>query len=408
MRSAAVLLALLLCAPPAGAMMHEARIPLHDHKLREEDLTAALCRSLRLPAIGYGSMSIDLSSLQGCDFVDALNAAMADGGHVALDNDQLVLDVDPHKLPHNMDAIKHAIEVFTAVAAPNATANQRRTYGLSLPVHVDPTAPMVVLVHGLDCNRSNWYAMADLLASNGYQVAYFCYPSDGPIADSAALFAKHMRAVRETYPDMPLDIVAHSMGGLVARAYVEGDDYAGNVKHLILLGTPNMGSRWAEYRIALEWQEHLNLRRHDPHWSPTWMITDGLGEAGHDLKPTSAFLRDLNAHPRRAGVAYTIVAGNQNPIGPMAASAIDRVANVAPKRIANWWGIRQTEHFLHKEAVNVADHAFKSDGPVAVKSTRLAGVDDYVVVPADHNALYLPNGSNPPAAWPIVRDRLTH
>jgi len=39
-----------------------------------------------------------------------------------------------------------------------------------------------------------------------------------------------------------VDLVAHSMGGLVARSYIESDDYRGDVGKLIEIATPNRGS----------------------------------------------------------------------------------------------------------------------------------------------------------------------
>ena len=39
-----------------------------------------------------------------------------------------------------------------------------------------------------------------------------------------------------------VDLVAHSMGGLVARQYIESDAYAGDVDQLIFLATPHLGS----------------------------------------------------------------------------------------------------------------------------------------------------------------------
>ena len=39
-----------------------------------------------------------------------------------------------------------------------------------------------------------------------------------------------------------VDIVAHSFGGLVARDYIQGSQYAGDVDQLITLGTPHKGS----------------------------------------------------------------------------------------------------------------------------------------------------------------------
>lgn len=39
-----------------------------------------------------------------------------------------------------------------------------------------------------------------------------------------------------------VDIIAHSMGGLVARPYLQSDEYRGDVDQFIMLGTPNYGS----------------------------------------------------------------------------------------------------------------------------------------------------------------------
>lgn len=39
-----------------------------------------------------------------------------------------------------------------------------------------------------------------------------------------------------------VDIIAHSMGGLVARSYIQGSSYRDDVDQFILLGTPNFGS----------------------------------------------------------------------------------------------------------------------------------------------------------------------
>lgn len=44
-----------------------------------------------------------------------------------------------------------------------------------------------------------------------------------------------------------VDLVAHSMGGLVARSYIEGDGYRGDVGKLIEIATPNRGSPEAYY-----------------------------------------------------------------------------------------------------------------------------------------------------------------
>jgi hypothetical protein len=137
------------------------------------------------------------------------------------------------------------------------------------------------------------------------------------------------------------------------------------------------------------------------------MITDGLGEAGTDLKPKSDFLRELNALPRRPGVKYTIIAGNQHPARQVTASAIEGTASCIPASVSNWWGFRQTKAALEDKAGRMRQRG-RSDGPVDVKSCRLKGVDDFVVVACDHEGLYYPVDGNPPASWDTIRDRLNH
>ena len=48
-----------------------------------------------------------------------------------------------------------------------------------------------------------------------------------------------------------------------------------------------------------------------------------------------------------------------------------------------------------------------TDGPVSLKSARLKGVSDFVVLPADHAALYLPIDQKTPASWDVIRSRLS-
>jgi pimeloyl-ACP methyl ester carboxylesterase len=390
-------------AAPAAATPREARVPLRDGKLDLGDLSVALCRELRLPQCELGTGRVSLEGLRGSLIVAAMNESLGDGCRVRVADGALVLRLDTDKLPRDCAAFTRAVRVFTAVAAPEATAAQAAYYGLLLPEDFDASRPLVVLVHGLDCDRVNWGGMAQCLLREGYQVAYFTYPSDQPISDSAAFFGKQMKALRQSFPQAPVNVLAYSMGGLVSRAYIEGPDYAGGVERLIMVGTPNTGSGWSKLRLALELEEHYDLWRHEENWSPTWMITDGFGEAGRDLEPGSKFLKALNARPRREGVKYTIVCGDQSPVRRVSADWIDRTASWVPKRVSHWWGFRHCTDALKTQAVKVGNKSSGSDGPVKVRRAKLKGVDDFVIVNADHVSLYM---GSPPAAWDTIRDRL--
>lgn len=56
-----------------------------------------------------------------------------------------------------------------------------------------------------------------------------------------------LKRVEEKYPNQPVDIVAHSMGGIVARTYIQGNMYQQQVEKFIMMGTPNHGTIDAYY-----------------------------------------------------------------------------------------------------------------------------------------------------------------
>ncbi len=398
---------LLASCAPALAVTETLRVPLHGGKLRPGDLSAGLLERLNVSSSALGE--IDLTGLRGSLFVSAWNASLGDGCRITIDDDALKLRIDTEKLPRSVDQSKRAARTFTEVVTPQATADQRRFYGLLLPQVVDETRPLVVLVHGLDCNRSNWAPMADFLIGEGWQIAYFTFPSDQPLVESAQLLRQQIAAVRDVFPNMLLNVLTHSMGALVAREFIEAPDYTGGIERLIMIAPPNHGTKWAALRMALELEEHYYLWKQEPTWRPSWAITDGLGEAGRDLKAKSAFLKALNDRPRRENVRYTIIAGNQHPASRLAADAARGAARIIPPNARGWWGFRQTYRSLRHAEEEFRDDTARSDGPVSIKSARLEGVDDFVVLNADHTTLYIPENRNAvPPAWAVVKDRLGH
>jgi hypothetical protein len=90
----------------------------------------------------------------------------------------------------------------------------------------------------------------------------------------------------------------------------------------------------------------------------------------------------------------------------MIGNTLARSADLIPDRAARWWGFRQAESALNRGAEKMRSKTGSSDGPVSVWRTQLAGVDDLVVLPADHTALYYPAKGDKPAAWDTIRDRL--
>jgi pimeloyl-ACP methyl ester carboxylesterase len=308
------------------------------------------------------------------------------------------------RVKNGCSAVKQRVESYCRHKVERAKADQEKTWGLTIPPDLDPRRPLVICIHGLDSTAGVFGNLAPLMESKGLQVAYFSYPSDGPIRASADRLADEMDALRETFPNLQVHVIGHSMGSLVARAYIEGDRYAQPVDRFIAIAPPNHGSPWTRERFLLEFNEQFWLWRCNPDWSPIWMFTDGHGEAADDLKPGSKFLTSLNEGPRRAGVRYTIILGDHHVLNRFYANGLGAATACVPKR--NWWGVRQTVQCMTETEKRLLAKVSDSDGVVPLESARLPGVDDVVRLHADHNTLVLSTRGDLPVAWGAIRERL--
>lgn len=294
------------------------------------------------------------------------------------------------------------VRAWAKASDEGRTVPDRLQSGLLFSESFDGRQPVVVLIHGLDSATSYWDDLAPLIELAGYTVARLNYPNDQPLEESAAVLAREIAALRSRHPRLSIDVVGHSMGAMVARSYVEGDDYGGGVRRLIMLAPPNHGSCYSRFSLPTEFIEHADLWYHEPDWRWTWWVHDGLGEARNDLTPGSEFLAELNARPRRAGVKYTIVAGNRSCGWRYAANAMRGAAGWLP----DWQWTHAAEDRLVSLAGKVEGQTGASDGLVWLESARLEGVDDFVLVPADHTTIACSSNGEPPVAWPTIAARL--
>lgn len=147
----------------------------------------------------------------------------------------------------------------------------------------------VVFVHGLAGNRSGFFPLQAYLRVHGHtQQLGFNYRSSGSI-EQHALSLK--RAIDEGVGGGRIDLVAHSLGGLVSRCYLQLLGGARRVDRLITLGTPHRGT-------------------HAANFIPSALV--------RQLLPGSSFLDHLNAQPVPEGLEVTsIVAGRDLLVQPV-------------------------------------------------------------------------------------------
>lgn len=152
-----------------------------------------------------------------------------------------------------------------------------------------PDLRTLVFVHGLAANRSGFLPLRAYLRSHGHQRQIAVnYRSRGSIQQLALRLKREIDA---TVRGGRIDLIAHSLGGLVARFYLQQLGGARRVDRLITLGTPHHGS-------------------HAANFIPTRLV--------RQLLPEGPFIRHLNTLPAPEGPrVVSFVAGRDLLVQPV-------------------------------------------------------------------------------------------
>lgn len=103
----------------------------------------------------------------------------------------------------------------------------------------------VVFVHGLGANRASLYPVQTYLYARGHRRQYSAsYRTAGSI-EKLALDLK--RRIDANVRGGRIDIVAHSLGGLVSRYYLQALGGDRRVDRFVTLGTPHQGTHATTY-----------------------------------------------------------------------------------------------------------------------------------------------------------------
>jgi len=208
-------------------------------------------------------------------------------------------------------------------------------HGCSLPPAGDPARDLrvrdecVILLHGLIRTSKSMNRMEEALATDGYRVANWSYPSRKQ--SIKALAEDAISDAIETCRDSSvrrINFVTHSMGGILLRYYLANHEIE-DLGRVVMLSPPNQGSELVDF-----WSD----------WPGYELIN---GPAGYQLGT------DENSLPLRLGPAnfeVGIITGN-NTTNPLFSLMIPG----------------------------------EDDGKVAVERARLQGMADFLVVPEAHS-----------------------
>ncbi|MBN2383060.1 hypothetical protein JXQ70_09275 [bacterium] len=176
-------------------------------------------------------------------------------------------------------------------------------------IQIRVVRPQVFLVHGFTGDLSTWAHLDRELVSHKWQTyrdEY--YQGQTGIPELAQLLRSYLEKQRRVYEQSGLkvrkvDIVAHSMGGLISRHYISvSDTYDHDVRKLIMVATPNHGSTWFDGQIG----ELASLKDGLAHW-----------QENKDLRNNSEFMQKLNAGEEKGQhlnkeVQYALLYGRRN------------------------------------------------------------------------------------------------
>jgi len=154
----------------------------------------------------------------------------------------------------------------------------------------DPHRTPVLFVHGATGSAQDWRYFVEHLDRARYQPWIFQYPSGAPLEAMAHLLYWKLLNLQLRYGYTRLEVVAHSMGGLVARRFLL--DHAAEFPQLsqfVSIATPWGGQRSAALGVI-----------HSPAVIPSW----------RDLQPDGPYLTALFAHPLPTEVKYTLLFGH--------------------------------------------------------------------------------------------------
>jgi triacylglycerol esterase/lipase EstA (alpha/beta hydrolase family) len=193
---------------------------------------------------------------------------------------------------------QHALAYLRGLARGNRIRRKR------LYDNVDARHPPVLLLHGFLGTRGSMYVLERRLEEDGFTPISFNLGMFNVRDVRASAFLVHRKVesiVRATR--LPkIDIVGHSMGGLIGLFYVKKLGGHRYVRKLVMIGTPVHGT-WT----AL-----------------AGVVTMGFLSAGTwQLLPGSHLLRELEDGPLPEGVEFYTVAAERDRITPIRSTHLE-------------------------------------------------------------------------------------
>ena len=169
---------------------------------------------------------------------------------------------------------------------PGAFQNQIG-YGLYVLKEFNRNQKAILFVHGINDSPRVFQSLVDQLPSD-YQFLLFHFPSGFPLEHTSYILTEAVEQVLRQYAIPQLDVIAHSMGGLVSQGmlYQLDEVLRPRVRNHITMSTPFAGHAAAQ--IGIDWA---------PAIAPVWWA----------MAPNSRYLRTISALDLSSGPNHHLI-----------------------------------------------------------------------------------------------------
>lgn len=197
----------------------------------------------------------------------------------------------------------------------------------------------VILIHGLHQAPFIMKPLAKHLQAQGFDTHQFGYRSmrDSIDVNSARL---HSWLDANHTPDIPIDLVGHSLGGLIIRDFVTRYPQW-QIGRCVTLGTPHLGSICADY---------------------IWRLTPAIVGCSY-INALDGTVAPLPEH-----IQLGVIAGDY------------------PYGLGQLF-LQHHNRKLKKQGSSLLDHYRAHDGTVYVSETQLEAASDHLILPVSHTGM---------------------
>lgn len=174
----------------------------------------------------------------------------------------------------------------------------------------DPKKIPVLFVHGINGSPANFAPLLERLDRTRFQAWMYYYPSGVGLAKIADHLDQTMAKLELRYGYRRFALVAHSMGGLVARGFIQRHARGPGIPLFVTLATPWGGHRAAEIGVRT---------------SPV------VVEVWRDMAPGSEYQRSLYATHLPDGVRYHLLFTYNDEVIPLSSQLLAQVQHEATR-----------------------------------------------------------------------------